>query len=194
MKTWVKTLNILALPIVLISNFGFIVSGIWLLILDEWKIIITGLLWLISAHLLLGWIFMIGMIFVIPSAYFFDKNNQLGGIIFGSLNVLFTIAVVVVWCVFVLLYFLKYANNDSFYPILIWSYSVAISPLSFLSYKDLQGGNEMSMISTFFAKLGFISMILGILLFDMNISLIWIVFSSVMFIGLIVQLTIAYKQ
>lgn len=190
MKALINTINILALPIVFINNFGVIAAGIWLLILGEWDIIVSGLVILLSGYVLPLWIFMVGLIFVMPSTYFIEKNNQMAGMFFGFLNVLFTIAVIVVWCVIVLFYFLKLASYGSFYPTILWSYCIAASPIAYLAYKDLQGGNEAAMILTFFAELSYLIIILGFILVGMTVTSVWILFSSFMLIGLIIQLII----
>jgi len=190
MKALINTINTFALPIVFINNFGVIAGGIWLLILGEGDIIIPGLVILILGYVLLLWIFTIRLIFVMPSTYFIEKNNQTAGMFFGFMNVLFTIAVIVVWCVIVLFYFLKLAGYGSFYPTILWSYCIAASPVSYLAYKDLQGGNEAAMILTFFAELSYLIIILGFVLFGMTITSVWILFSSFMLLGLIIQLII----
>jgi len=190
MKALINTINTFALPIVFINNFGVIAGGVWLLILGEWDIIIPGLVILILGYVLLLWIFTIRLIFVMPSTYFIEKNNQTAGMFFGFMNVLFTIAVIVVWCVIVLFYFLKLAGYGSFYPTILWSYCIAASPISYLAYKDLQGGNEAAMILTFFAELSYLIIILGFILVGMTVTSVWILFSSFMLLGLIIQLII----
>ena len=190
MKALINTINTFALPIVFINNLGLIAGGIWLLILGEWDIIIPGLVILLSGYVLPLWVFMVGLIFVIPSTYFIEKNNQTAGMIFDFLNVLFTVAVIVVWCVIVLFYFLKLAGYGSFYPTILWSYCIAASPISYLAYKDLQGGNEAAMILAFFAELSYLIIILGFILVGMTVTSVWILFSSFMLIGLIIQLII----
>jgi len=190
MKALINTINTLALPIVFINNLGVIAGGIWLLVLGEWDIIIPGLVILLLGYVLPLWIFMIGLIFVMPSTYFIEKNNQTAGMFFGFLNVLFTVVVIVVWCVIVLFYFLKLAGYGSFYPTILWSYCIAASPISYLAYKDLQGGNEAAMILAFFAELSYLIIILGFILVGMTVTSVWILFSLFMLIGLIVQLII----
>ena len=190
MKALINTINTLALPIVFINNFGVIAAGIWLLILGDWEIIIHGLVILLAGYVLLLWIFTIGLIFVMPSAYFIEKNNQTAGMFFGFINVLFTVVVIVVWCVIVLFYFLKLASYGSFYPTILWSYCITTSPLAYLAYKDLQGGNEAAMILTFFAELSYLIIILGFILFGMTVTSVWILFSSFMLLGLVIQLII----
>jgi len=190
MKTLINTINTLALPLVFINNFGVIAAAIWLLLLGEWDIIVSGLVVLLSGYVLPLWIFMIGQIFVMPSTYFIEKNNQTAGMVFGFLNVLSAAAIIVVWCVIVLFYFLKLAGYGSFYPTILWSYCITTSPLAYLAYKDLQGGNEAAMILAFFAELSYLIIILGFILIGMTVTSVWILFSSFMLIGLVIQLII----
>ena len=190
MKALINTINSLALPIVVINNFGVIAGGIWLLVLGDGEIIINGFVILLSGYVLLLWIFTIGQIFVMPSTYFIEKNNQTAGMFFGFMNVLSAVAIIVVWCVIVLFYFLKLAGYGSFYPTILWSYCIAASPISYLAYKDLQGGNEAAMILAFFAELSYLIIILGFILVGMTVTSVWILFSSFMLIGLIIQLII----
>ena len=114
-----------------------------------------------------------------------------GFYMFGFLSALYTIAILTVWCIAILIFFTKQANADAMIPMLIWSYGVATAPIAWVAQKELQGGNEFSMISTFFAQVAYILVIIAILLFRVSLLDVTILFGIVMFFGLLIQFRIA---
>ena len=192
MESFARTLSVLAIPLGLINMFGGIVSGIWLAILGEWGLIGYGILALIVSGMGIGLAMMPGLIFAAPAAVMLEKGNKFGGYIFGFLGSLYTIGVLVAWCVLVLIYYTKQANHDSLIPILIWSYGIATGPITWLAQKDLQGGNQYAMVSTFFIQVAYLLTILGILFFGMSLLNVLILFGVIMSICLFLQFSVAY--
>ncbi|MBT71998.1 MAG: hypothetical protein CMQ15_08180 [Gammaproteobacteria bacterium] len=70
------------------------------------------------------------------------------------------------WSLSVLIYYTEQANNASLIPILFWSYGVATGPISFLAYKDLEGGNEHAMLPTVLMQVAYLAAIFGIIFFE----------------------------
>lgn len=192
MESFARALSVLAIPLGIINMFGGIVSGIWLAILGEWGLIGYGILALIVSGMVIGLAMMPGMIFAAPAAVMLEKGNKFGGYFFGFLSSLYTIGVLVAWCVLVLIYYTKQANHDSIIPVLIWSYGIATGPITWLAQKDLQGGNEYAMVSTFFIQVAYLLTILGILFIGMSLLNVLVLFGVIMAIGLIVQFSMAY--
>jgi len=191
MNAFAKLATVLSVPLGLINMLGGIVAGIWLAILSEWGIIGYGIAALFVSGIGLGIAMMPGLLFAAPAAALHEKGNKIGFYIFGFLGALYTIAILTVWCIAVLFFFAKQANADSIIPILIWSYGVATGPIAWMAQKEMQGGNEYSMISTFFAQVAYLLVIIAILLFRVSLLDVTILFGVIMFIGLIFQFRIA---
>lgn len=191
MNAFAKLATFLSVPLGLINMLGGIVAGIWLAILGEWGIIGYGIAALFVSGIGLGIAMMPGLLFAAPAAVLHKKGNKIGFYILGFLSALYTIAVLTVWCIAVLFFFSKQANVDSVIPTLIWSYGVATGPIVWMAQKEMQGGNEYSMISTFFAQVAYLLVIIVILLFRVSLLDVTILFGAIMFIGLIIQFRIA---
>ena len=191
MNTFSKLATVLTVPLGLINIFGAIVSDIWLAILGEWGIIGYGIAALFVSGIGLGIAMMPGLLLAAPAAALQEKGKMFGFYMFGFLSALYTIAILTVWCIAILLFFTKQANADSIIPILIWSYGVATAPIAWMAQKEMQGGNEFSMISTFFAQVAYILVIIAILLFRVSLLDVTILFGVVMFFGLLIQFRIA---
>lgn len=189
-----KLIAVLSIPLGLINTFGGIGAGIWLAILGEWGIIGYGIAAIIVSGIGLGIAMMPGVLFALPAATLYEKGNRFGFYFFGFLSAFYTIAVITVWCIAVLYFFVKQANPDSLIPILLWSYGVATAPIAWLAQKEMQGGgNQYSMISTFFAEVAYIIVILSILLFRVSLVDVLILFGIVMFFGLVLQFRMAIQ-
>ncbi len=192
MESFARALSVLAIPLGVINMFGGIVSGIWLAILGEWGLIGYGILALILSGMGIGLAMMPGMIFAAPAVIMLEKGNKLGGYFFGFLSSLYTIIVLVAWCILVLIFHTKQASHESIIPVLIWSYGIATGPIAWLAQKDLKSGNEYAMVSTFFIQIAYLLAILGILLIGMSLLSVLFLFGITMIIGLTVQFSMAY--
>lgn len=192
MDTFARTLTMIAIPLGIINMLGGIVSGIWLAFLGEWGLIGFGILMLIISGMGLGLAMMPNLIFALPAAAMLEKGNKFGGYFFAFLSSLYTICVLVAWCVLVLIYCTKQASQDSIIPVLIWSYGISTGPIAWLAQKDLQGGNENAMVTTFFIEVAYLLTILGILLFGMSLLDVLVMFGVIMTIGLAIQFSMEF--
>lgn len=136
-----------------------------------------------------------GLLLAAPAAIFHEKGNNAGLYFFGFLSTLYTIAVFTVWCMAVLLFFVRQADSNSIIPILIWSYGVATGPINYMAQKEMQGGGgEASMITTFFVQVAYVLVILAVLLFKVSLIDVTILFAAVMVVGLIFQFWVASQM
>jgi hypothetical protein len=188
MNSFAKLVSVLAVPIGLLNAFGGIIAGIWLAILGEWGLIGYGIVALFISGFGLGFAMMPGLLLDVPAALLYEKGNKIGFYFFGFLSSLYTTAVLTIWCVVVLYFFAKQADAHSIIPVLLWSYGVATGPIGWLAEKDQ---NEYSLISTFFAQVAFILVILATLFIRVSLLDITILFGVVMMIGFIIQFRIA---
>ena len=191
MNSCAKLVSILSVPLWLINIFGGIVSGIWLIILGQWGIIGFGIAALFVSGIGLGIALMPGILFSGPAAILHEKGNKFGFYFLGFLSALYTILVLTVWCILVLYFFVKHADISSIIPVLIWSYGVAIGPIAWMAQKEMQEGNEFSMIATFFIQVAYLLSIIAILFFRVSLTDVIVFFGLIMLIGLIIQFKIA---
>jgi hypothetical protein len=189
MEAIARLITVLLIPIGFINVLGGIVSGIWLAILGHWGAIGYGLLFLAFSSFGLGLAMMPGLIFAAPAAMMVEKGSKIGGYFFGLLSTLYTYGVLTAWCLAILAYYLKDADQDSIIPLLIWSYGVATGPIGWMAQKER---NEYSMISTFFVQLAYLIGIVAILFVGVSMSDLISIFGVVMLAGLIVQFSLAY--
>jgi len=189
---FVATFTTLTVPIMILNLLGGIISGIWLAILGEWGEIIRGILFMVVAGFAISIALMPSLLFAGPAAIAIEKGKKLLGMFLGSLSVLYTIALMTIWCIWIMWLFVSSANESSLIPLLIWSYGVALAPWMWLAQKDQQGGgNEFSLFSIFFAQ---ISYIIGMILFFFGATLgtIAVIFGAIMLIGATLQVIIAF--
>lgn len=189
---FIVTLSGLSIPILILNLLGGIISGIWLAILGEWGEITRGLFFIIVSSFAISFALMPGLLFAAPAAIAEKRGKRFLVIFFGSLSILYTITVITIWCVWILWLFMSSTTESSLIPLLIWSYGVALVPWMWLAQKDQQaGGNEFSIISTFFAQ---ISYILVMIMFFMGATFeaIIITFGTTMIIGAALQISIAF--
>jgi hypothetical protein len=195
MEGFAKFAAAVAVPLGLLNILGGIVAGIWLAILGRWGIIGYGLLALVVSGYGLGLAMMPGLLFAVPAAALHEKGHKPVSYFFSFLSALYTMAVLAIWCMAVLFFFVRQADSSSIIPILIWSYGVATGPIAWMAQKEMQGGGgEYSMISTMFAQVAYVLVVLAVLLFRVSLVDVTILFGAVMVIGLIVQFRIASQM
>jgi len=194
MNAFAKLAKASAVPLAFINGFGGIIAGIWLAILGEWGSIGYGIVMLIFAGFALGIAMMPGLLLAAPAAAFYEKGNKAGFYAFSLLSTLYTIAVLTIWCIAVLYIFAKRADSSSIIPMLFWSYGVATGPIAWLAQKDLQSGNEYAMISTFFAQVAYLLVILVVLFARVSVVDVFVLFGIVMLVGMIIQFRIAFLE
>lgn len=192
MKAFARLVSVLAVPIRIMNIFGGIVSGIWLAILGDWKLIGYGILALIVSNIGLSLVMALGLIFVGPAANMIEKGNKIGVFFLGLLSTIYNVGVLTAWCILVLIFYTNHTDAASIIPVLIWSYGIATNPIVWLAKKDLESGNEHAMITTFFIAVAYILTILAILLVEVSLLNILVLFGVVMSIGIIVQFYYAY--
>lgn len=190
--TLVTSFGAISIPLAILNMLGGIVSGTWLALLGEWSPIISGIVFIIFSGFLINFALMPGMLFAVPAMIFFEKKKKILGALFGFLNILYTISLLVVWCLYILNKFTLLADNSSLIPMLIWSYGVAMAPWIFLAQKDQQdGGNEWSIFTTFFAEISYVTAMI-MFYFDASFTSIAITFSAIMLVSGLIQTSIAF--
>lgn len=183
---------VLMVPLMLLNFFGGIGSGIWLAILGEWWAIGYGLLGLFS-HFLLSIVMAPGLFFAVPAAGLVEKGKRFLALPFILLSQLYTYAVITAWCMFVFYIFMSRANQETFWPLLIWSYGVALGPWMYMAQKEQQSGTgDFSAMTTFFAQVAYIVVALVVILGSGSLIDLAVIFGGVMLVGMLIQSGIAF--
>ena len=186
-----KLVMLLMVPLMLLNFFGGISSGIWLAILGEWWAIGYGVAGLLSPFLL-AIIMMPGLLLAEPAVVLIDKGKTFLAFSFLLLSQLYTYAVINAWCMFVFYFFMHQAGQDTFWPLLIWSYGVALAPWMYMTQKEQQGGTgDASAMTTFFAQVAYIVVVLVVVFGSATLIDLAIIFGAIMLVPMLIQTGIA---
>jgi len=192
MKALMGLITALSIPLMILNMLGGIVSGIWLGVLGEWRIIGAGVLVFFVSTGLLGFALMPSLLLAAPAAYCAERGKTAGLVIFGALSSVYIMGLITAWCCGVLFLFVKDASAGSLIPRLLWSYGLATGPWAYMASKDAQGGEGFaSMLATFLAQLAYVTIILLVIFTPVTIVQAVKVFAGFMAVGLVVQMTLA---
>jgi|SRR6185312_15052950 len=179
MKALLRTL----LPILALLNWlAAPVSVIWLMILGEWWAVGLAFLSLFS-HFLLAIALLPAMAFAGPAAAL-SRRRPVAAMILRIPGLLYTAALITVWCMGVLTYLLSRATITSWIPLMLLAFSIGTAPWTYMAQKESQGGaGEGSLMAAFFAQLAFLAIILTIIIFrPESLRPLWLLFSMIMLI------------
>ena len=193
MKALGKLFGGLTVVLMLLNMLGGIVAGVWLAILGEWGTIFRGLATLFFGGFAISLAMMPGLLLAAPTAALQSKESRAGLYFFGLLSMAYTYAILVVWCILVMLYFANRADSGSVIPTMLWAYGAATGPIAYLAQKDLQSGNEYAAISTFFAQVAFVLSVLVAFILQPGLLAVVAIFSGIMLVGLVLQAVIAFS-
>jgi hypothetical protein len=144
-------LSLLVLPLILLNTFGGIVAFIWLAILGKWSIIGYGIAFMIGMPILFSIAQLPSMGFTLAASWFAEKNWRKLMVVFAFFGVLWTSALVVVWCVLMVFRHVNLTSDTSTIPVLLWGYAVAVGPLGYMASKD--GNNPYTAFQMLIAQL-----------------------------------------
>lgn len=128
MKALMGLVTALSIPLMILNMLGGIVSGVWLGVLGEWRIIGAGILVFFVSTGLLGFALMPSLLLAAPAAYCAEKGKTGGLVLFGALSSFYILALITAWCCGILFMFVKDATPGSLIPRLLWSYGLATGP------------------------------------------------------------------
>lgn len=190
----VTALSTIAVPIMILNLLGGIISGIWLVILGEWDEIIRGIIFIVVSGFVISFALMPGLLFAGPAAMAMERGKKILGVFLGSFSILYTVALISIWCIWIMWLFVSSAPESSLIPLLIWSYGVALAPWMWLAQEDQRGGgNEFSILTTLFAQVAYIFGMI-IFFFGATFGTIAITFGIIMLIGAALQIIIAFGE
>ena len=195
MKAFFGLVEVLSVPLVILNLLGGIVSLIWLLILGEWRLVLLGLLIVLAGSFLLMIAFLPSAILGAPAMYFASREKFLAANVFMLPSILYTNAVVAVWCSALLVVFTRDAVLSDLVPRMIWSYGIATGALSYMASKESGGGDAPigPTISVFFAEIGFLFVMLRVIFSSSaTFQSVWATFAGFMIVAVIVQACVSF--
>jgi hypothetical protein len=95
---------------------------------------------------------------------------------------------VTVWCAVICGGFPAESHPGDFWPRLLWSYALASGSLMAATYPGGANGPAIKVVTTFFAQLAFVPMIIAIVFFKPTLLQLIMVFGSVMIVSCLVQM------
>ena len=179
-------------PLMLLNMLAGVIGGLGLLIQGQWSLLFGGIAYSVAGPFLLSIAMFPGMIFA-PLAVMANDRGSPALTVFAAIpSLIWTYIVVSVSCVVVFSAVVSNSDGDFFH--LLWAYSTATAPWSFMAQKDKQGGNDASTTLMLFVQLGTIALMVRALLSpmetDVRALLPW--FVPFMFLGLATQLFVAW--
>lgn len=184
-------LSVLVLPIAILNFAGGILGGIWLAVLGQWSLVGLGLAAAVASTMVLGFLLMPGMLFAAPAALAMEKGHYVIGILSGAIALLWTNVVIIVWCVVTFSFVVEQAKAGSIWPYLLWAYSVATGPWTYMASRETQADpNSPSSTTAFFACMGAAAMMATYLLMSRpTIYAVGIAFVVPMIVSFLLQIT-----
>lgn len=144
----------------MILNFvSGIIGGIWLALLGNWSLLGYGLATIIFSSALLGIALLPGLAFAFPATIAAERNRLITAGLFAVLGNIWTYGVLTTWCVGSFILIIADHKSGSLWPYLLWSYSVATGPWTYLAAREAQSDpNSFASTTAFAACLGAIAM------------------------------------
>lgn len=176
----------------LLNLLGGIIGGIGLIFQGEWSLFFLGLGWSFLGVYVLSLALLPGMIFV-PIAAWAEKRNNTALVLLAALPAMFwTYLVVAASCVFVFMNVVDDSDADMFH--LLWGYAAATGPWAFLAREDAKTGNDHAAMTSFFAQIGVISMMVATFIEPSGTDFFRLIywFAPALIVGVVLQQSIAW--
>lgn len=179
------------IPLTLLQVIGGIVGGVWLAVLGEWQAIAYGAAALL-APFFLPLVLSPGFLLAGPAIQLIRGGRIGAAIPFVFLSQLLVFAAIGAWCIAVFRLFSADARGAAFWPVLIWSYVVALGPWLYLARGDSQSRpGEGSFMAVFFAQVAYVAMAAADVLYGLRFEEQVALFAAVMAAGVLVQTGVA---
>jgi len=153
-------IGLISLPIMIINTFGGIIAFVWLIILSEWNLIITGIVGLFASAFILGFAFLPALAIQGIGWLIFKSKAKFLSYPFFIIAALLDILILILWSVLVYAYALENIQSSTPQVVaLLWAYGVTVGPVQWMASKE--GPAQIgSFILTFFLSLGCLSLTL----------------------------------
>ncbi len=176
----------------LMNMLGGVVSGIWLIILHEWRPLIVGLLSLFFATFIISLALLPTYLLILPAGKLFERGHIILGSILAFPVSVYTTFIMAAWCHGIFNFFLDMSSPRTVIPMLLWSYGVAIGPWSYMAQRESEGssGFQSASLYVFFISIAYLVMIALYLFAGADRPARAAALSLIMLVALITQLSI----
>jgi hypothetical protein len=178
----------------MLNMFGVIAGAIWLAIIGKWSLLGFGVVSMFCSAWLIGFAMMPGALLAMASAPFMGKRLWFLGFPFLLVESIYSNAIIAIWCLGVVVFFVQEAGADASLPALLWAYGVAITPLSYMAQKSMGPGAEGfgGVIATFAAQVAVVFMGIVVLAKGLEFPTMVLVCAGTMIVAALVQLTVTF--
>jgi len=133
-----KVFTALTVPIMFLNFFGGIISGIWLLFLGQWKLVIGAFIF----TMFVPWAYSIVALVQMPLVAFLgwaeEKKKKTLCLVAGFINIFIGHAIILFYVFFVLdkALIISATRDLNIFAVLLFGYGVATSPFSYMASKE----------------------------------------------------------
>ena len=147
----------LSVPLFVLNVFGGVVSGLWLLIIGEWPLVLLGVVTAIGSTFVLGIVLLPTLLFAGIAAIFKARPGKIATMVLSNL---YTGLVILFWCGLILLNFNRDSSAKDWVPRILLTYGIAVGPWAkIVSFGQDAGGDTYGLVSVFFTQLGYATVI-----------------------------------
>jgi len=143
-----------SIPITYLNAFSGIISFVWLGIIGNWFLVISGIAAIFISHFLLGFAMLPALGVQVAGVKLFEKKQKFLGIVCFYLATILNMAVISFWVLYVYYYgLINIFSQSHIFPVTLWAYSVSIGPINYMASKE---GSESiaTLYMTFFTSVG----------------------------------------
>lgn len=167
------------------------IAIVWLMIQGQWWAIGLAVVSLFS-HYILGLAMLPGLALSAPAAVMAEKRPTLA-LILGIPGLLYTAALITIWCMGVLAFLMRGATPQTWFPLLLLSYSIGTAPWAYMAQHEIRGGGgEGAMVATFFMQLAFLVNMAYVVIGRPTLLALWIIFASIMGLQVVIAVVMAF--
>ena len=201
MKPFLQFLATIVIAIVYIINtLGGLIGGGWLLYLGKWQLVVAGFVADFAFVFLFGLLMIpVYSLLIKPAINLAEKGSTFLLMLVVLISSLIITGIATYWTIFLftLLFQIGVNLGQNLIPFMLWAYSIAVGPFTYLAYKETQGnstGGQSSMVVTSFLSVGSIVMLLLYLFTTVSLTYINLIFMGIMFLGWLVMVAASMES
>ena len=182
------------LPFMLLNFLAGLLGGAGMLFQGEFGLFFFGLGWSLIGAFAISFAMLPVMIFAPIVAWAGERKNTPLMVLAAVPAMAWTYIVMAVSCVFIFGAMVQDSDAGIFH--MLWGYAAATGPWSYMAREEAKTGNNNAAMTSFFAQLGVISMMIATFIepteTDFYRLIYW--FAPLLIIGLLLQLIIAWVE
>lgn len=193
MQKLIKLINIISVPLILLNLFGGIISGIWLLVIGNWKLVALSFLIGMIAPGILGFLMLLPGIFAAP-AIAIQNNKSLKWLVYILMfaSMFLNVLIMCIWGIIVFSYITYNADMKTFIPLYLLSYVVATSPFAYMASKE--PADSAGHIYNFWFQVAYLLLIIIITLIGLSAVQALVVLLVIMLVPIIINFYIYLSE